>query len=66
MERFVILRPCMYGVKSYSAGQIISGHITGEHLLALGFAARYVEDNQTDATESDPTPSRRPAADDKE
>lgn len=66
MERFIVTRPCMYGTKSYAKGEIITKHITGEHLLALGFVEYAPEDNPADATESEPEPSRHPAANDKE
>lgn len=66
MERFRITRTCMYGTRVYQAGEIITAHITGEHLLALGFATYADEDNPTDATESEPEPRRHRAADDKE
>lgn len=66
MERFVITRACSYLCRTYAAGQIITDHITAEHLTALGFATYAPDDTQTDATESGPDQRRRPAADDKE
>lgn len=66
MERFVITSACMHVTTSYAVGDIVTDHITGEHLLALGFADYAPEDNPTDAAESDPTMSRLPADEDKE